>query len=694
MRPAVLASVLLASTALAGIAHAADAADAAALEEVVVTGEKGFGATAVQAGGFRNARVIDTPLTVNVISREVLEAQAAEGLYEGLRNTAGVTRSQLSGGTYDNIAIRGILVENRGNYRLNGSLPVINLIEQPLEDKARVEVLKGASALHYGFVPPSGIINMTAKRAGDEPVTEVTLRGDNHGTAIGALDVGRRLADGKVGMRVNLAGGDVATGVDHVKGDRLLAAVALDLDLTERLSFDLDYEHIEKDIAEPAAIALLPAVAGRITLPAVPDPETNLAGSWQRYDAKADNLLARMDFRLSDDWALKVEAGKAATDRDRAFSQFQAYNLTTGEGTLRISQVLGQKYRNENARVELTGRIVTGPVTHELTFGWTGNERRQNGRAGPSTNVAQNLYAPRTIAPLATPTALTSNPSKIVDKGAYALDRATFGPVQFIAGLRWSDYESNSTIGGRPVTYAAKEVSPTVAVIYKPVDWASLYATYVEGLEEGGVAPANNANAFEVLPPGKSEQWEVGAKAEFARGVVASIAYFEIVRPSAFTNAQNTFVQDGETEYRGAEMMAAGELTSDLSLVASALWLDAEQTKASTANVVGKRPENTPEWTASLFLDWKVPAIEGLGLNGGVFYTGERAVNPANQAFIGDYLTVALGARYEREIAGRQTRFQVNIENAMDEAYWNTAGNGLIGVGAPRTVKFQVTSAL
>ncbi len=99
------------------------------LEEVVVTAEPRdrFAYDAVQAGAFRNARVLDTPLTVNVVPRAVLDAQAAEGLYDALRNTAGVTRSQLSGGTYDNIAIRGVLVENRGNYRLNGSLPVINL---------------------------------------------------------------------------------------------------------------------------------------------------------------------------------------------------------------------------------------------------------------------------------------------------------------------------------------------------------------------------------------------------------------------------------------------------------------------------------------------------------------------------------------------------------------------------------------
>ena len=56
------------------------------------------------------------------------------------------------------ITIRGIDVENRTNYRLNGMLPIVNLIDLPLEDKDRVEVLKGASALYYGLTTPGGIV--------------------------------------------------------------------------------------------------------------------------------------------------------------------------------------------------------------------------------------------------------------------------------------------------------------------------------------------------------------------------------------------------------------------------------------------------------------------------------------------------------------------------------------------------------
>src|SRR5690348_2669276 len=120
------------------------------LPAVTVTGDRvgSFKSDVVQVGTFRDMAPLDVPQTSNVITREMLDAQATTGLFGALRNTAGVTRSQLNGSTYDNISIRGILVENRSNYRLNGWLPVINLIDIPMENKERVEVLKGVSSMY------------------------------------------------------------------------------------------------------------------------------------------------------------------------------------------------------------------------------------------------------------------------------------------------------------------------------------------------------------------------------------------------------------------------------------------------------------------------------------------------------------------------------------------------------------------
>ncbi|HYC02082.1 MAG TPA: TonB-dependent siderophore receptor [Azospirillaceae bacterium] len=689
-RAALLATVSLLA-ALPAIAQEAPVQVAAALDEIVVTADRAgsFGAAFVQAGTFRNARQIDTPLTVNVVPRELLDAQLAASLHQALRNTAGVTRSQLNGATYDNLAIRGITVENRGNYRLNGSLPIVNLIDLPLENKDRVEVLKGVSALYYGFTSPAGIVNMTAKRPGRDPVTEVTLSGTSHGAATIHTDIGRMSADGTLGARLNAVAGRVDTGIDGAEGDRSLVSGAFDWNPTGALSLKLDLEHIEKSVAEPAAIALLPAVNGVIPLPPIPDNRTNFAGSWQDYDAAATNVLARADWRFAPNWVATLEAGEAYTERDRAFSQLQNYSLATGEGQLLAFLVKAQEYRNRNIRGEVAGTLETGLITHNLTVGATQNERRQNGRIQTQATFAQNLFRPRAIPATAIP-ATGTVPSKIEDKGAYLFERAEIGDwLQLLGGLRYSDYVS----GTAARKYTAEETSPSVGAVLKPLPWVSVYATWIEGLEEGGTAPANTVNANEVLPPAISEQWELGVKAEPLERLLVTVARFEVDRPSAFTNAERRFVQDGRTIYSGWELSASGEVTPEWSVYASALFLDAEQRRASSAALIGKRPENTPEFSGSLFVEYRPGWMPGLGLSGGVFHVGERAVNNFNQAFVNGYTTFDLGARYGFEAYGTPLTARLAVENVTDRTYWNSAGNGLLGVSMPRTAKFSLSAS-
>src|SRR6185437_11266042 len=127
-------------------------ATAPVLEEVVVTGARNnqYGTDVVQAGSFRGANALDVPLTVSVIPSAVLQSQQAITLMDALRNTAGVSSTGVGPVAYDNVTIRGIPVDTRNNFRLDGALNILSSTEFPLEDKDRVEVLKGASALYYG----------------------------------------------------------------------------------------------------------------------------------------------------------------------------------------------------------------------------------------------------------------------------------------------------------------------------------------------------------------------------------------------------------------------------------------------------------------------------------------------------------------------------------------------------------------
>jgi iron complex outermembrane receptor protein len=660
------------------------------VEDVVVTADRsGFGAELVQVGTFRGARVIDVPLTVNVVPSELLRAQAAQSLFDALRNTAGVSRAQLNGATYDNVAIRGILVENRTSYRLNGMLPVINLVDLPLENKDRVEVLKGVGALYYGFAPPSGIVNLVTKRA-DRDVTEATLQLNEYAGSSAAIDVGRRFAGDRAGLRFNGSAGIVETGIGRFSGERFVAALAGDLALSDRLKLFVDVEHVAKDVTEPAALQLLPAAQGRV--PAIPDPRTNFGGENLRYAASATNWLGRADWRLLDRLVLTVEYGEARTERDRDFSQLESYGGATGQGVLRIFRTRDQRYRNRNARAEIAAAFTTGPIAHNLVAGVTSNWRFQNGRNGAAITLPQSFVAPRDV-PADEPTVFTAAPLNIRDLGYYVTDRLSLGPVDVLAGLRRSDYRNRATSAAGVITrFALDEWTPSVGLIVKPVDRLSVYATYIEGLEEGGTAPSNTANAFEVLPPAVTRQYEAGIKGEALRGVVFQLAGFRIERRFAFTDlADNVFKLAGDTRYQGIEASVTGEVTSRLSIYASGQYLDAEIRRSNQAALIGRTPENTPEWTGSLFAEYR--PVERLGLGAGAFHVGERAVDAANTASVDGYTLFSASARYT--FAGRTPfTLQLNADNLFDTRYWSAAGNNLLGVGLPRQVKLTARIGL
>lgn len=658
------------------------------LQPVTVTADRSFGGHLVQVGAFREQDPLDVPLTNNVVTREVLDAQGARSLFGALRNTAGVTRSQLGGSTYDNISIRGILVENRGNYRLNGSLPIVNLIDVPLENKERVEVLKGSSSLYYGLVPPSGVVNFVTKRAGSRPVTSLATSVNQHGAVDVHVDLGRRFGtDDSMGLRVNATAGKEDIGIDNFDGDRGLLALAYDWRVNERLAFKVDLEHYRKDVSEQAAIALLPAGPdGEIALPPVPDNQRNLASEWQRYDAKATNVLLRADLALTDDWLLSLEAGRAETERDRRYSQLQNYDIDSGDGTLRVFFADGQRFTNTNYRTELAGRVETGPLVHDLTIGATRNRREAySGDSAPVLDVAQNLYRPRSI-PETKPSLTRGTDSEIVDKGVYLVDRIGFGERwQALIGLRYADYRNTSPTS----RYSATETSPNVSLLYRPWQNLSVYASYLEGLEETGTAPANRANNGEILPPAVNKQRELGVKARVGGTALLQAALFEIDRPQTTVDAGNRFVLGGRSEYRGLELSASGELGRDWAVVASALWLDAEIVSVGASNAAerGNTPENTPKQTVSLFAEYRVPQAPGWAVNAGAYHVGERMVNNLNQAELGSYTTFSLGSRYTTRWDGRTVTFQANLDNATNRDYWSSAGNGLLGVGLPRSLR-------
>ena len=689
---------LAGSFSLVSHAQTTDSASGAAGQLSTVTVESsstsGFVANTVEAGTFRGANILEVPATVNTVTRDVFELQGAAGIYDVLRNTAGVTRQQNGGDTFDQLVIRGIAVENRTNYRLNGSLAIPNVSEIPMENKERVEVLKGASALYYGFTTPAGIVNLVTKRAGSTPVTSVGLTVDDKGTLQASTDIGRQFGDqNQFGLRINAAGGRVGSNIDGIDGNRSFVSAAFDWRVNNRLTLKADVENYRKRITEQAGITRPTAVKGVITLPALPNPDKLLGPAWAVFDAEVTNTQLRADYSLSDNWALTVEAGHSEAERDRRLASFSNYNVLTGAGRI-TGNDQSLKQTSDLFRTELFGTFSTGSVQHELTIGAAQSKKTQDPifqRNYGGASTVQNLYNPIVIGYLpltALPTRPTTGAQDSKELGLYALDRITFSPQwQLVVGARHTHFESTQGASATIplIAFDVRKTTPLAALSYKFTPDFVGYVSYAQGVEEGEIAPAGTANQNAHMPPGISKQKEVGLRWLTGGGMLLSGALFDIERPGAYTNSANTFVADGRQRYRGLELSAQGRLTRALAWQLSAQSLDAEF-RDINAQYNGKMPENTAKQTASAFLSYDIAAVPGLSINGGAYYTGRRPVDDLNQAFIGGTTIFGLGARYVTQMFGKRALWQINIDNVGDKRYWAAAGTRL-AVGAPRSVK-------
>jgi iron complex outermembrane receptor protein len=675
-------------------ASATNDASTQQLPAVTVTSQQthGFAPAAVATGPYSGMDALDVPATVNVVTRGVMDAQGDTGLYDALRNVAGVTRQQLSGLAYDNLSIRGIPLDNRASFYFNGILPIDNNIWMPMEDKERVEVLKAASALYYGFAAPAGIVNMVTKRAGTEPVTSVSAVGDSRGSYGSSVDIARRFGtDEQFGVRVNAMDEHVETPIEGDHGYRKFISAALDWRVNNHLTLQYDLEHIETSVVEQAGIVPLAAnKQGVISLPGIPDPTKLLSGAGYPTRASADTNLLRANYALTDNWSVNLAVGESITRRDRWNWVFQKYNVATGAGSVQATQQDGQRYQNETVRLETNGVFKTGSIGHDLTLGVSQDWMYQPDFTSYTFTAPQNLYNPvdiTTLTPSGTPKPFFAQ--HVRNGGAYVFDRIDLTPrLEFIPGLRQSEYITSQA--GTPNSDVSK-TTPSASLSFKVTPRTSVYASYVEALESEGTAPATAENANQILPAGVSKQEEIGIRSEISGNMLASLALFNLRQPSADTKADNVYVLNGNARYRGIEFSLQGDVTRDLSIIASAVYLDATQVDSPDPTLVGKTPENTAHVTASLFADYHVPAVAGLSVNGGMYYIGPRAVNDEDQASIGGYTLFTAGLRYSTRIFGKRATVQANLENLTNKRYWSAVGSNQIGVGLARTLELSST---
>ena len=90
-----------------------------------------------------------------------------------------------------------------------------------------------------------------------------------------------------------------------------------------------------------------------------------------------------------------------------------------------------------------------------------------------------------------------------------------------------------------------------------------------------------------------------------------------------------------------------------------------------------------------------MPRVTGLGVTGGVFWSGDRFADATEGVRLPGYVRVDLGARYRFGAAGRQQTLRIALENVGDARYLVggyafAASGGNVFFGMPRTLRVSL----
>ncbi len=114
-------------------------------------------APAADVTGFGNWPLRELPVSADVITREQMDLLGAQRLADLTRLDASMTDAYNAPGYWDFLTLRGFVLDNRSNYRREG-LPISAETSIPLDNKERVEILKGTSGLPAGVSAPCGLV--------------------------------------------------------------------------------------------------------------------------------------------------------------------------------------------------------------------------------------------------------------------------------------------------------------------------------------------------------------------------------------------------------------------------------------------------------------------------------------------------------------------------------------------------------
>ncbi len=640
----------------------------------------------------------DIPQTVSVIPKAIIEQQGATSLTEVLRNVPGITITAGEGGVPggDNLTMRGNSARN--DIFVDGVRDLNPQTRDPF-NLEQVEVTKGPTSAVTGRGSAGGAINLTSKGPGLSRIIGGSLAVGNAGTKRATVDLNVPLARLGLGertafrMNAMVHDADVA-GRNAVYSNRwgFAPSLAVGLGTPTRLTFG--YYKLKQSNLSDYGIPWVPATNNALAQyrdqPAPVARETFYGyRDRDREILDQDTGTVRLEHDFSDNAQLRSQfrIGDSGRNSMATPPRFASNDSTVINREMR-SWIAEDRIVDSQTDLRILGK--TGGVQHSLVTGaaFTNERNLRQNRTG--TNASTTLLNPNpddhyegTVVTSPIIGNMTGNTQSV-----WAFDTLKFGRHwEAVGGLRWERFAVDGVNAtGVPVAQTVNYPSLRAALIYKPVESASIYASAGNSVSpslEGLSYSTSNTN----IPPEKTYTAEAGTKWEVAqRRLLLSGALFQVRKDNARTPGllptDPPQVLAGRQISQGLELSATGSITRSLRVLGSYTLIDARIRSSNTPAEVGRYFQNTPRNSASIWVTYSARRFT-LGL--GPRFMGRRFGNNTNTRRVDAYTTLDAMASYT---VNRHLDLRFNVSNFNNAYYFERLGGGHLVPGPARFAMF------
>jgi len=716
-----LPGAVLAQSAAAPAAAASQAHGEATLPTVKVqpaAPENDFKADTVSSPKFTQP-IVDTPQTITVIKKELLQQQAATSLSEALRNTPGVTMQLGENGstqTGDSINLRGF--DTSQNIFVDG-IRDLGAVSRDVFDIDQVEVVKGPAGSDIGRGASSAYINLVSKAAQADGAFAT-------GSLIaGTADRKRLVADFNTplaslpgsAVRLNVMAQDGGVpGRDEVRQKRWGLAPTATFGLGAGTRETLSWLHIQQDNRPDGGVstfglkgyvfALATATApAQKPGPAV-DPSNfyGLAGDFDHV--KMDMLTSKLESDVAKGVVLRNTTRIGRTVQDVVVTGVNAVAATADQpaGYTVARSRQGRHQDNEILanQTNLASEFEAFGFKNALSSGVELSYERQKTATPVTVAGTASLYAPNPGDTMALPAYMgTQATGSTLTASAYAFETLTVTNALLLnAGARVDKFHTDtssatytaasgttpaSLANNAPLSLTDTLWSWKVGAVFKPARNGSVYVTYSDSRNPPGgsnfaLSSQANSAAQPGLKPQEGTNIEFGTKWDLLGGdLLATAAVYrsenknELVSDGATVP---TYAQVGKRRVQGVELGLVGNVTKDLSV--SVGWSNMASkivrgAPAQQGGVIVFSPKNT-------FTSWVTAKLPlGVTLGGGMRYADTSARSSNTAAPTSNLLNAPaywVGDAMASCDISKNWQVQLNVYNLFDRKTMQSLNNG------------------